>query len=360
MVNSLLAIAAYIALIGGVIFGVKQFEKKSERQETIERLTEPSLSFEKPTVTEPSISAAPSAADPTPAPSAPSAADPIPQPSSDFEATYSEDPWGELNSDTTEPEAESTQTVLDLDEIPSAERVEESYEEAVSEESNGKVISAEPTETISDDQLTLELSVAEAETTEFASESTSEPAIAASSDAISEPEGMETAEALEPRYQVEEVVIPPTIHDPKRPNSETLENLTQDILAWGASKDLKYLPKLMQSATSSDSIVRGNAAIALGQIALSHPVRKEIEQAIPVLGKLTQDSNLQVREFAVQALGSIRSEKVLPYLESALLSSSGGVKKAANDAIQSLKLHYGKTPAMQMAQKMLEKPKSKV
>lgn len=343
MVNSLIAIAAYIALIGGVIFGVKQFEKRSEPKESIELLAKPtqSLALEKPTET-PVVSEP--ATEPNPVIEVPPEATP------DFQATFVEDPWSELNSETTE--AEAAQTVLDLGEIPSAERDEQSYEETVADDT------PEPMA----DQLPLEFASIEPETPlpqilEIDPEAVAEEHSGAiRSDVISE---AEPSEELEPRYQVEEVIIPPTIHDPKRPNSERLENLTQEILAWGQSKDLKHLPKLMQNATSSDAIVRGNVAIALGQIAASHPVRKEIEQAIPVLGKLTQDSNLQVRQFAVQALGAIRSEKVLPYLQQALLSPSGSVMKAANDALQNLKLHYGKTPGMQLAQKMLEKPKSK-
>lgn len=164
----------------------------------------------------------------------------------------------------------------------------------------------------------------------------------------------------EPRSEDAKVILPPTIQDPKRPNDSTTEELTQEILAWGQSKELKHVSKLMQYTTHADSIVRGNAAIALGQIARQNSVRSDVERSIPVLGKLTQDTDLKVRLYAVQALGEIRSEKVLPYLEKALQSPSGSVMKAANGAIQNLKLQYGKTPAMQIAQTMLEKTKKTI
>jgi hypothetical protein len=167
---------------------------------------------------------------------------------------------------------------------------------------------------------------------------------------VAEPEAI-----VEPRSEIAEFMIAPTIQDPKRPNDGKVEDLTQEILAWGQSKDLKHVSKLMQYSTHSDAIVRSHVATSLGQIVGSHPVRGDVERSIPVLGKMTNDSDLKVRLYAVQSLGMIRSEKVLPYLEKALLSPSGSVMQAANTALQNLKLQYGKTPSMQIAQQMLEK-----
>jgi hypothetical protein len=164
-------------------------------------------------------------------------------------------------------------------------------------------------------------------------------------------------ELLEPRAQIAAVMIPPTIQDPKRPTDGKVEDLTQEILAWGQSKDLKHLAKLTQYATHSDAIVRSYVATSLGRIVSAHSMRGDVERAIPVLGKLTNDSDLKVRVYAVQSLGAIRSQEVLPYLEQALRSPSGSVTKAANRALQSLKLQYGKPPSVQVAQQMLEKVK---
>lgn len=139
----------------------------------------------------------------------------------------------------------------------------------------------------------------------------------------------------------DEIVLPPAIHDPRRPQTSDLENISQEILAWGRSKQLKHLPRLIQYVNHSSSLIRGYAALAIGEIAAPHTVKGEIEKVIPLLGKLTQDQNLQVRLFAIQALSSIQSEKGLPYLQKALTSPSSGVMQAANAAIQKLKLKYG-------------------
>jgi HEAT repeats len=128
------------------------------------------------------------------------------------------------------------------------------------------------------------------------------------------------------------------IHDPQRPCTEALQNLSQDILTWGESKQLSHIPKLLSYANSGDSTIRAYVALALGKIAGPHTVKPEIQQVIPVLGKLTQDADAKVRLFAVQALGNIASPKVLPYLEQALLSPSGSVMKAAKAALQKLNL----------------------
>lgn len=142
------------------------------------------------------------------------------------------------------------------------------------------------------------------------------------------------------RGPAEEQVVAPiaAIHDPKRPSTPALQDLSQDILAWGNAQQLSQIPKLLPYANHGDSTIRAYVALALGKIAAPHTVKREIEQVIPVLGKLTQDADPQVRRFAVQALGGIASPQVLPYLEQALRSPSGSVMQAANTALQKLNL----------------------
>jgi hypothetical protein len=136
--------------------------------------------------------------------------------------------------------------------------------------------------------------------------------------------------------------MPPfaAIHDPKRPSTPELQDLSQEILNMGASQQLRFVPKLSQYANHSDPMIRSYVAYALGQIAAPHTVKAEIESIIPVLGKLSQDSNVEVRKMALKALSAIQSPKVLPYLEKGLLSSTGSVQQLANTAIQKLKLQY--------------------
>lgn len=305
MVQSLIAIATFMAVISGVIFGVARFEKSTKQEDEIELI--------KPAVTEPSVL----------------------------------EPPMPVVTESVEPEPVVTETPEELISEPSPE-------ELISEPSVPEAAEAEP--------IVVE---------ELVNEPISEPVIHASdvANAIKPRDEIEDIvlppviqdpdrqALLEPRAEIAEVMIPPTIQDPKRPNDGKLEDLTQEILAWGQSKDLKHLAKLMQYATHSDAIVRSHVATSLGRIVSAHSMRGDVERSIPVLGKLTNDSDVKVRVYAVQSLGTIRSQEVLPYLEQALRSPSGSVTKAANRALQNLKLQYGKPPSVQVAQQMLEKVK---
>lgn len=323
MAQSLLAIATFITLIGGVIFGVSRFEKRSQKQETelvdqkVEETAQPTQPISQPLITSPTVVE---------------------------EATASEviaDPWQTEEpiteeSITEEPSiTDATQTTLDLGDIPQAAEVGELVDPGTFPVEN----------TV--DQLTLSLTEtveAEPERIEAANsvEPRSQAELVTIAPAIQDPKRpiTESSEFIEPRLQVETFIIAPTIQDPKRPNSDELDNLTQDILTWGQSRDLKYAAKLKQCATHRDPIIRGQAAAALGEIAARRPIDRTVESIIPILGKLTQDSNPQVRQSAVKSLGEIRSPQVLPYLEQALRSSSSGVKKAAQVALSQLKLGY--------------------
>lgn len=117
-------------------------------------------------------------------------------------------------------------------------------------------------------------------------------------------------------------------------------DLGQTIQTWGASGQLRTLPLLARYTTHPSPQIRSAVAQAVAKIAARQPLRTELEAAIPVLGKLSQDHNLEVRQAAVQALGQIQSAKVLPYLQQALKHPAGGVGKAASTAIARLKLLY--------------------
>ncbi|MCY6492629.1 HEAT repeat domain-containing protein [Leptolyngbya sp. GGD] len=299
MVQSLIAIATFMAVISGVIFGVARFEKSTKQEDEIELITQP-------TVSEPS----------PPEPPKP------------------------VVSESVEPESV----------------VSEAPEESIPEPSVPEVTESEPESTVAEESVNELISepVAPAIDVDTQIEPRDEVEDIILPPVIQDPARQEL---LEPRAAIAEIIIPPTIQDPKRPNDGKLEDLTQEILAWGQSKDLKHLAKLMQYATHSDAIVRSHVATSLGRIVSAHPMRGDVERSIPVLGKLTNDSDVKVRVYAVQSLGTIRSQEVLPYLEQALRSPSGSVTKAANRALQNLKLQYGKPPSVQVAQQMLEKVK---
>ncbi|MBE9009837.1 HEAT repeat domain-containing protein [Pseudanabaenaceae cyanobacterium LEGE 13415] len=316
MVQSLMAIATFVAVVGGIIFGVSRYEKSNAKETSIDRTINPTPEPMMPPVKE-SIAVSPVEEAPASTTETPvtAAIEETPEVLTPELATT-----GEIET-TPEPEAE----VLGIA-APVTEAITETPE-----------FVATSSETISIDET---------------SEPRDESEEVILPPVIQDPKRLE---AEEPRAQTIAFTIPPTIQDPKRPNDGTLEDLTQEMLVLGQSKDLKHVSRLMQYATHADSIVRGNAAIALGQIAHQNAVRDEVERSIPVLGKLTQDADLKVRLYAVQALGEIRSQRVLPYLQKALQSPSGSVMKAANRAFQNLKLQYGETPAMQVAQEMLKK-----
>lgn len=299
MVQSLIAIATFMAVISGVIFGVARFEKSTKQEDEIELITQP-------TVSEPS----------PPEPPKP------------------------VVSESVEPESV----------------VSEAPEESIPEPSVPEVTESEPESTVAEESVNELISepVAPAIDVDTQIEPRDEVEDIILPPVIQDPDRQAL---MEPRAEIAEVVIPPTIQDPKRPNDGKLEDLTQEILAWGQSKDLKHLAKLMQYATHSDAIVRSHVATSLGRIVSAHPMRGDVERSIPVLGKLTNDSDVKVRVYAVQSLGTIRSQEVLPYLERALRSPSGSVTKAANRALQNLKLQYGKPLSVQVAQQMLEKVK---
>jgi hypothetical protein len=290
MVNSLIAIAAFIATIGAVIFGVLRYENQAKQESSVERVEPSPLPNPVPEPVSESVpeSVPKFVVEPVAEPIAEPVAEPVVEPAAQ--------PVAESAVDVA---SEETQTALDLGEIAAAPVAE--VPQPLPE------VDKQP----ASDQLSLDLTAP-----------------------------VEEEEYLEPRSQVETVAIAPTIQDPKRPNSDALENLTQDLRTWGQSKNSKHAPKLTQYASHPNPLIRSQAIAALGQITAQRPVDATVERMIPILGQRIQDPNLQVRQLAVKSLGNIRSPKVLPYLEQALQSPSNGVKKAAQDALRRLNLGY--------------------
>lgn len=140
--------------------------------------------------------------------------------------------------------------------------------------------------------------------------------------------------------------MPPfaAIHDPKRPSTPLLQDLSQEIMAMGTSQKLSYVPKLLQYRQYDDPMIRCYVVHALGQIAAAHTVKSEIQSVIPFLGELADDKDAEVRKMAFKALSRIQSPDVLPYLEKGLVSTSGPVKQLAHEAIKKLKLQYSAAP----------------
>lgn len=117
------------------------------------------------------------------------------------------------------------------------------------------------------------------------------------------------------------------------------KNLDEEIIELGNSGQLASIPKIAEYVNHPNSHLRKLAASALGAIAASQGTKAEIQRAVPLLGKLTRDTQSLVRQSAVEALGKIKSEKVIPLLSLALRDSDSDVVKIASAALSKYKYY---------------------
>lgn len=130
--------------------------------------------------------------------------------------------------------------------------------------------------------------------------------------------------------------------------SKKAKDLGKEIIALGDSGQVASIPKLTEYVNHPDSRIRELVASALGTIAASQGIKAEIQRAIPILGKLSRDSEALVRQSAVEALGKIKSETVIPLLSLALRDSDSHVVKVASAALNKFKfypMNQGTKPA---------------
>ncbi|NES84322.1 MAG: hypothetical protein F6K10_24545 [Moorea sp. SIO2B7] len=116
------------------------------------------------------------------------------------------------------------------------------------------------------------------------------------------------------------------------------QDLSSKISALAESCQITEIPQLGEYIYHPDSNIRASVASALGEIANNKGIRKETEQAIPILGKLSRDSEASVRQIAVEALGKIKSKKVIPLLQMALRDFDSDVVKLASNALTQFKI----------------------
>lgn len=122
---------------------------------------------------------------------------------------------------------------------------------------------------------------------------------------------------------------------------EQRQELVNSVLSMGKSKSASHLPELKRLAMFPSSEVREAAATAICSVAEANPGTPAMQQAVPVLGKLSQDPDPTVRCAAVSALGNIPSYKAIPFVRRSLRDSDMRVVKAANDAISRFKYYRG-------------------
>jgi hypothetical protein len=128
-------------------------------------------------------------------------------------------------------------------------------------------------------------------------------------------------------------------------------DLSAKILRLGKSGQINQVIYLTRYANHTDSRVRSAVAKALGNLAINWR-GTIVESMIPVLGRLSQDSKSEVRLAAVESLGKIQSNKVLPWLQRAQRYSDGSARKAATTALQRLKLNYYPKPTLALKPKI--------
>lgn len=117
----------------------------------------------------------------------------------------------------------------------------------------------------------------------------------------------------------------------------TAFDLKQKIIAWGNSRQLVYISQLIQYIRYPIAEIRECVAVALGKICAEKAVRLEIETAIGALEILASDPEISVRQQAIEALGKIKSEKIIPLLLKGLRDADRDVVQFASIAIQKFK-----------------------
>lgn len=78
-------------------------------------------------------------------------------------------------------------------------------------------------------------------------------------------------------------------------------------------------------------------ALTLGKLMAEQTVNAEVKQGIQWLGYLSQDTSSLVRKLALQSIGKVRSESVIPLLQSALQDPDMEVIAIASAIMQTYK-----------------------
>ena len=134
-----------------------------------------------------------------------------------------------------------------------------------------------------------------------------------------------------------ELANPPVDRVPTPPPVSPAVDLQQRLVALGQSGQLANSSSIACHASSPDPAIREQVAVSLGQLVASRMVGTDVRRIIPVLDRLSRDPQVHVRCAAVESLGQIRSEQVIPILERSRRDSHPQVVKAASWAIAKFK-----------------------
>jgi HEAT repeat protein len=161
---------------------------------------------------------------------------------------------------------------------------------------------------------------------------------------IQTPETRVAAPSDEPALvQPPETIAAPSVEERRAETEPATRKRVEEPEPLQAIAQLTSFSQLKQSLYHPSDRVRATVAAAIGRIAAGKPVRAEIEQALPTLGKLSRDSSATVRQAAVESLGNIKSDRVIPLLQQALRDSDRHVVKTASAAIARFKFYPAKT-----------------
>lgn len=120
-------------------------------------------------------------------------------------------------------------------------------------------------------------------------------------------------------------------------------------MTWG--KTAQTLPQVQTYAYDEDDRVRAGVALAYGEMIARKAVNPDGEQVLTYLGDLSRDRAPVVRKAAIQALGKLRSETVIPFLTRALQDSDLEIVALASQILQNYKTYFASTPDFSKEQK---------
>ncbi len=111
------------------------------------------------------------------------------------------------------------------------------------------------------------------------------------------------------------------------------------------------LPGLIRFLRGASTEARQETIATLGAVLSVYGKRSESQAAIATLGKLSRDADPQVRLKAIEALGRVASDKVIPLLKLALRDPDPAVVQAASGAIARYKVFPARSKPVKAAPK---------
>ncbi|AFY69352.1 PBS lyase HEAT domain protein repeat-containing protein [Thalassoporum mexicanum PCC 7367] len=179
------------------------------------------------------------------------------------------------------------------------------------------------------------------------------------------PEAPEVTEPVEPATNSTSPIDALPQHPPQTsagtsPSATFAADLTpkpqinSQIQVWANSRNQARIPALIKYAYHQDAVTRNLVAESLGKLASLKSLSPQAEMAIAVLGKLSRDRSVTVRQTAIDALGQIKSDRVLDFLMPALKSPHRSIVRSASGAIA--RLQYYQAPAKVVVVESVKKP----